>query len=443
MGPPPPDDTAPALSATDRRDGKAGWGAFWIGPAGEAFFAPLGDVNSLGRDAAGSVVLPGDDVSRRHAVIRREGPLYIVADGASRNGTFVNGTAIQQAPLQPGDVVRIGSWLGIVWRAPPGASPEVQRLAGGVLVGPSLRLALAPALTAAADDLPIILEGETGTGKEIAARLIHEHSGRSGPLVAVNCAAIPETLAEAELFGFRKGAFTGADQARVGHFREADRGTLLLDEVIELPPSLQPKLLRALEQREVVPVGESRPVKFDARIIVAAQEPLRRAVADRRFRGDLYARLNGLTVTLPPLRERREEIPPLFRSFLAGAAPGAPPVLSPRLLERLCLHDWPFNVRELALLARRVRALAADQPALSSAHLPPEYLRDEGGAPASARTGGDDADGSLAAFAEALRTCGGNVTSAAARLGISRGKAYRLMREGRLDPLDVRRTSQR
>jgi len=442
MGSPPPDDTAPALSATDRRDGKAGWGAFWTGPAGEAFFAPFDDLTSLGRDALGRVVLAGDDVSRRHAEVRREGPLYIIADGASRNGTHVNGTPVQQAPLQPGDVVRIGSWLGIVWRAPHGVSPDLQRIAGGVLVGPSLRRALAPALTAAAGDLPIILEGETGTGKEVAARLIHEQSGRSGPLVAVNCAAIPETLAEAELFGFRKGAFTGADQGRAGHFREASGGTLLLDEVIELPLPIQAKLLRAIEQREVVPLGESRPVKVDARIVVAAQESLRQAVADRRFRGDLYARLNGLTVALPPLRERREEIPPLFRSFLADAAPGQPPALSPRLLERLCLHDWPFNVRELALLARRLRALAAGEPTLSSAHLPPEYSRDAGRAPAPSRAS-DDADGSLAEFAEALRACSGNVSTAAARMGISRGKAYRLMKEGNLDPLDVRRTSQR
>src|SRR5205814_1599199 len=122
-------------------------------------------------------------------------------------------------------------------------------------------------------------------------------------------------------------------------------------EVIELPPALQPKLLRVLERREVVPLGESRPVPIDARIVVAAQESLRQAVADKRFRGDLFARLNGIAVTLPPLRERREEIPFLFRAFLAAAAPGAPPEVSPRLLERLCLHDWPFNVRELALLA--------------------------------------------------------------------------------------------
>jgi two-component system, response regulator FlrC len=443
MGPPPPNDTAPALSATDRRDGRPGWGAFWTGPAGEAFFAPFGDLTSLGRDGAGSVVLAGDDVSRRHAEIRREGPLFILADGGSRNGTFVNGTGVQQAPLHPGDVVRIGSWLGIVWRAPHGASPEWLRASGGALVGPSLRRALAPALTAAAGDLPIVLEGETGTGKEVAARLIHEQSRRVGPLVAVNCAAIPEALAEAELFGFRKGAFTGADQGRTGHFREADGGTLLLDEVIELPLPIQAKLLRALEQREVVPLGESRPVKVDARIIVAAQEPLRRAVADKRFRGDLYARLNGLTVALPPLRERREEIPALFRSFLAEAAPGQPPALSPRLLERLCLHDWPFNVREVALLARRLRALGAGQATLTSAHLPPEYAREEAGGAAPAPAASDDADGSLATFAEALRACGGNVSLAAARLGISRGKAYRLMKEGNLDPLDVRRTSQR
>jgi transcriptional regulator of acetoin/glycerol metabolism len=444
-GSPPPNETAPAIVATNPRDGTSAWGAFWAGPSGDCFFAPFGETASLGRDVACSIVLAGEDVSRQHAVIRRDGPLFIVADGASRNGTFVNGAAVQQAPLRLGDVLRIGGWLGIVAKAPAEALREFLRLpgdgGGGVILGPALRQALAPALTAAPNDLPVILEGETGTGKEVAARLVHERSGRRGAFVAVNCAAIPEALAEAELFGFRKGAFTGADQSRPGHFREADGGTLLLDEVIELPPPVQSKLLRVLEQREVMPLGESRPVKVDARIIVAAQESLRQAVVDKRFRGDLYARLNGVTVTLPPLRERREEIPLLFRAFLASAAPGAAPMLTPRLIEQLCLHDWPFNVREVALLARRLRALSPGEGTLSSSHLPVEYARESAvGPPVSAKSVKADDDPALAVFAEALRSCRGNVSSAAARLGISRGKAYRLMKEGNVDPLDARRT---
>jgi transcriptional regulator of acetoin/glycerol metabolism len=438
---PPLDDTAPPSLVTRPTGEGRQWGAFWAGPGGEAFFGRFADVTSLGRDATCAAVLSGEAVSRQHAVIRREGPLYVLTDEGSRNGTFLNGAAVQTAPLRPGDVLRIGGWLGVVSQAAAGTGAEFQRLPGGVILGPTLAEALAPALNAATHDLPVILEGETGTGKEVAARLIHERSGRQGDFVAVNCAAIPESLAEAELFGFRKGAFTGADQSRSGHFRAADGGTLLLDEVIDLPLAVQSKLLRVLEQREVLPLGESRPVKIDTRVIVAAQESLRQAVADRRFRGDLYARLNGMSVTLPPLRERREEVPPLFRSFLAVAAPGEPPALSPRLLERLCLHDWPFNVREAALLARRLRAAAPGESLLTSAHLPPELLRQPAGeerAPSPPRQA--DGDQPLSALTDALRSCRGNVSLAAARLGISRGKAYRLMKEGNVDPLETRWT---
>ena len=432
--PPRPDDTGPASNVTHPGDGGPGWGAHWAGPGGESFFASFTELTTLGRDESAGVALRGEDVSRQHAVVRREGPIYVLADQGSRNGTFVNGAQVSEAPLRPGDVLRVGSWLGVVAQAPRGGDPG--RFPEGVIVGPALAGALAPALAAAAHDLPIVLEGETGTGKEVAAGLIHARSGRAGRFVAVNCAAIPESLAEAELFGFKKGSFTGADQSRSGHFREADGGTLLLDEVIDLPLGVQSKLLRVLEQREVLPLGESRPVKIDVRVVVAAQEPLRRAVADRRFRGDLYARLNGLTVSLPPLRERREEIPPLFRALLAAAGPGKPPALSPRLLERLCLYDWPFNVRELALLARRLRVLAPGEALLSSAHLPPEYAERALGA---ALPGAGPRSASLAAFTEALRSCEGNVSLAAARLGISRGKAYRLMKEGNLDPEEARK----
>jgi sigma-54 dependent transcriptional regulator, acetoin dehydrogenase operon transcriptional activator AcoR len=441
QGPPPSTETAPGLNPTDRGGAPLAWGAFWAGPARESFFASFGGQTRLGRDARCDVVLAGEDVSRWHAVVRRDGPLFLLENEGSRNGTFVNGAPVERAPLRPGDVVRIGGWVGVVTATNERA--EIERLPGGLIVGPAWRQALVPAFAAAAHDLPLILEGETGTGKEVSARWVHERSGRTGPFVAVNCAAIPEALAEAELFGFRKGAFTGAEQARSGHFREADGGTLFLDEVIDLPLPLQSKLLRVLEQREVVPLGESRPVKIDVRIIVAAQEPLARAVSEKRFRADLYARLNGLTATLPPLRQRREEIPVLFQAFLASAAPGTPPAVSPRLLERLCLHDWPFNVREVALLARRLRALAG-AGTLSSAHLPPAYTREAGTGPSgvnatSPKVLGDEPSVSAAAFAEALRSCQGNVSSAAVRLGISRGKAYRLMKGGNVDPIEARR----
>jgi DNA-binding NtrC family response regulator len=219
-------------------------------------------------------------------------------------------------------------------------------------------------------DLPIIVQGATGTGKEGAARAIHEWSGRKGPFVAVNCAALPENLAEGELFGYRKGAFTSADRASSGLLRAAHEGTLFLDEISDLPLSIQPKLLRALERREVTPLGETTPVPVDIRLVTATQESLRKAVDSKRFRSDLLARLEGLSVTLPTLRERAEEIPSLLSKMIEaqGRAP-CPPRLDPLLVERLCMYQWPFNVRELAQFVRRITALYPEVDVLDHAIL--------------------------------------------------------------------------
>src|SRR5205814_580746 len=161
--------------------------------------------------------------------------------------------------------------------------------------------------------------------------------------LAVNCAALPEALAEAELFGYRRGAFTGADRSSLGLFRSAHGGTLLLDEVSDLPLVLQAKLLRVLEQREVRALGEATPVAIDTRVIVATQQPLREVVARHHFRQDLFARLDGISVRLPPLRQRRGDVPALFARALAQQSAGRTPALEADFIERLCLHDWPFN----------------------------------------------------------------------------------------------------
>lgn len=216
--------------------------------------------------------------------------------------------------------------------------------------------------------------GETGTGKEGVAHAMHEWSARKGPFVAVNCAALVPTLAEAELFGYRRGAFTGAERASSGFFRAAQGGTLLLDEVTDLPESVQAKLLRALEQREISPLGESVPVRIDVRVLAGTQIPLAKMVEERRFRGDLCARLDGLTIRLPPLRERKQEIPYLFTHFLRLHSGGRPPDVEPRLVEQLCLYDWPFNVRELDLLARRLLVLHGHEELLRRSHLPEQIL---------------------------------------------------------------------
>jgi transcriptional regulator with PAS, ATPase and Fis domain len=278
----------------------------------------------------------------------------------------VNGRPVSEAQIGVGDVVRLGGWVGVV-AASPGAFAEI---APGLWGGATLLGALEPLRTAAASDLPIVLEGETGTGKELATRALHRWSGRSGPLSAVNCAALPEGLAEGELFGYRRGAFTGADRASAGFFRGAEGGTLLLDEVSDLPLALQAKLLRVLEEREVQPLGEIHPVPIDVRVVVAGQQPLIESVRAGRFRADLLARLDGLTVRLPPLRKRREDVLPLFSRLLEELGQGRVPAMESDFAERLCMHDWPFNVRELVLLAKRLLTLHGSDVTLRAQHLP-------------------------------------------------------------------------
>jgi DNA-binding NtrC family response regulator len=240
-------------------------------------------------------------------------------------------------------------------------------------------------------------------------------------------------MAEGELFGYRKGAFTGADRASDGFFRAADGGTLFLDEILELPAAVQPKLLRALEQGEVQPLGEARPVAIDVRVVCATQEPLTQAVAEKRFRADLLARLDGLTLKLPPLRERREDIAPLFLRLLHDLSRGKPPAVDPKLIESLLLYDWPLNVRELVLLIRRVLATQATEPMLKRAMLP-ERMMGAAAPTASPRApalpAGRAPTADDAAFDQllvALRGSHGNVSQAAVALGISRARAYRLL----------------
>ncbi len=406
---------------------------------------------TIGRDETCAVHLTGNDVSRRHAVLRegREGAGAVIADLGSRNGVRVNGRAVSEAPIGLHDVVRLGGWVGVV-TASPG---ELAEIAPGLWGGAALQAAVAPLQRAAQSDLPIVLEGETGTGKEVVSRALHRWSGRSGPLVAVNCAALPEGLAEGELFGYRRGAFTGADRASAGFFRSAEGGTLLLDEVSDLPLALQAKLLRVLEEREVQPLGETRPVAIDVRIVVAGQQSLREVVRAGRFRADLLARLDGLTVRLPALRDRREDVLPLFSHLLKEQGGGRAPAIESDLAERLCLHDWPFNVRELVLLAKRLLTLHGTEATLRAHHLP-ERIGDGGGAARSsdraspvAPTASATPKSPLPAAAAtepvelptlvvALRASGGNVARAAAMLGISRQRAYRLM-EGQAVDLDT------
>jgi transcriptional regulator with AAA-type ATPase domain len=388
----------------------------------------------IGRDPACAVRLDGNDVSRRHAIIKRiaPNPIPVIADLNSRNGVRVNGQAASSTQLGRGDVVRVGGWIGVVASSPG----EFGEIGPGLWGGQVLRVAVAPLRQAAQSNLTIILEGETGTGKEIVSRAVHTWGGRPGPLVAVNCAALPEALAEGELFGYRRGAFTGADRASPGFFRSATGGTLLLDEVSDLPLPLQAKLLRVLQEGEVQPLGETRPVPVDVRIVVASQQPLMDAVKQGRFRADLLARLDGITVRLPPLRQRKEDVPHLFSHLLREMTSGRAPAVEGEVVERLCIHDWPFNVRELVQLVRQLLVLHPGESLLHASHLPGRIGSRVTESSAGKATGkpairadvaasGDTVE--LPALLVALRASGGNVARASAMLGITRQRAYRLM----------------
>jgi transcriptional regulator of acetoin/glycerol metabolism len=397
----------------------------------------------IGRDAECAVHLDGNDVSRRHAAIKRspDNDATILVDLNSRNGVRVNGRPVSSAQLQRGDVVRVGGWIGML----AGPDGDFGEIAPGLLGGAVLQAAVVPLRQAAASSLTIVLEGETGTGKEVVTRSVHGWSGRPGPLVAVNCAALPEGLAEGELFGYRRGAFTGADRASPGFFRSAEGGTLLLDEVSDLPLPLQAKLLRVLQEGEVQPLGETRPVPVDVRIVVASQQPLMEAVKDGRFRADLLARLDGITVRLPPLRERKEDVPHLFSHLLRELSNGRAPAVEGEVIERLCIHDWPFNVRELVQLVRQLLVLHPDETLLCGQHLPARIgaqpgeslLGKSAGKPGlraeavGSRPAGEQVE--LPALLVALRASGGNVARASAMLGITRQRAYRMMESHAVD----------
>jgi len=240
------------------------------------------------------------------------------------------------------------------------ARTRAEALEGLAGQAPAWRRALDRARQAAASNADVLIEAESGTGKELVARLIHRWSPRRDhPFIAVNCAAFPETLLESELFGHARGAFTGATAAKAGKFELADRGTLLLDEVGEMPLPLQPKLLRALQEREFDRLGDTRSVRVDLRVVATTNRSLVQMVREGRFRADLYYRLNVIPMSLPPLRERREDIAELAEHFLRFySPPGRSLRLAPVLLERLKVHDWPGNVRELANCLRRAVALA-------------------------------------------------------------------------------------
>jgi DNA-binding NtrC family response regulator len=373
--------------------------------------------------------LEEDGVSRHHVEFNRQGPIHVLRDLESTNGTFLNGRRVQHAPLQVGDVLRVGGSVAIATLAGGGSAESVE-LAPGFLAGPELRRLMEPVRRAATSTLPISLVGRTGTGKERVARAIHLWSGRSGEFHALNCSAIPAHIAEAELFGYRRGAFTGAERSHEGHLRAADGGTLFLDEIADLPEALQPKLLRAVEEQRITPLGDSSPIGVNVRIVCAGQKPLSELVQAGRFREDLAARLTGFVVDLPSLGERRSEIVALFSHFLRLHSGGRPPAFAARLAEALCLYSWPQNVRELETVARRLLVVHGDAESLRRSMLPAEILRglpeEDESVPSEGRFS-SRREQDQSRLKAALRETRGNLKAAAAKLGFSRQRAYRLL----------------
>lgn len=304
----------------------------------------------------------------------------------------------------------------------------------GAMIGasPSFRAAIELADRLAPTELPALVTGENGTGKELLARRVHDGSRRRDrPFVAINCGALPPTLLESTLFGHTKGAFTGADRPRKGLFAEADGGTLFLDEVGELEPASQVRLLRALESGEILPVGADRPLRVDVRLVSATNRDLAAEVREGRFRDDLYWRLRGVELGLPPLRDRGDDVLILARHFLAQAAPliGAATAhaLSPRAEEALRRHPWPGNLRELRHAMQRAAVMAGPRPMIEPMDL--------GLAEVSAPDG-ESLEAQVEALERrlitgALAAEGGNRSRAAKRLGLSRqGLLNKLERYG-------------
>jgi transcriptional regulator with GAF, ATPase, and Fis domain len=249
--------------------------------------------------------------------------------------------------------------------AKAGAEPELPGRFGIVGASPPMLALFDLIERAAPSDVPVLIVGETGTGKELVARALHERSRRrKGPFLAENCAAISPSLLESELFGHKRGSFTGAIADRKGHFVAASGGTLLLDEIGDMPLEMQVKLLRVLEEGEVRPVGASRVEEVDVRVLAATNRDLAKLVAERRFREDLYYRLNVVRIELPPLRERPSDVEPLVRAFVAREARRtgrAPAVVEPEALRRLAAAPWPGNVRQLENEVRRALALSPER----------------------------------------------------------------------------------
>jgi transcriptional regulator with GAF, ATPase, and Fis domain len=335
----------------------------------------------LGRapDGAGAWPLEDPQASRAHVRVTLDlggsEPRAVLEDLGSRNGTFVSGVRVTKPiALSSGDVVRIGSHVLVYDEIPASAVAAAtgSTVRNDAITGehPTLREALARASQVAPTNEPVLLLGESGTGKELFAAHVHAASGRTGRFVTLNCASLPEALADSELFGHARGAYTGAQGAHDGLFAAADGGTLFLDEIGDAPAAIQAKLLRALESGEVRSLGESRARRVDARIVAATNLDVDRAIERGSFRGDLHARLAAHVLRLPPLRDRRSDVVSIAAKFLDDAAPEQ--AFTADTAEALLLAPYPRNVRELLQALRHARAASHGVQPIELRHLPDE-----------------------------------------------------------------------
>ncbi len=398
--------------------------------------APLDAPRVVGTDPSCDLVLTDDRVSRRHVrVTPAEGGVE-VEDLESKNGTLLEGSRVERARVGPGATLKVGhTFLRVTPLAQPLEVIPTQERRFGELVAESLtmREVFAVLALAARSDVTVLLEGETGVGKELAARGVHLASPRrEGAFVTVDCSALPPTLIESALFGHVRGAFTGAAAARDGAFVRASGGTLFLDELDSAPPDTQTRLLRAIEARRVRPVGGDDEREVDVRLIAASRRDLSALVASGALRADLFYRLSVMRVRIPPLRERREDVAPMAREILIRQGMTDPgPIAGPNL-ERLFAHDWPGNARELRNVLERARVLSPEATRFAELAVSLAPVHAPGGLHVRSDLSFHDAKRAvLDAFERAYVTDlyarhGGNLTAAADAAGLDRKSLRRL-----------------
>jgi two-component system, NtrC family, response regulator AtoC len=387
----------------------------------------------IGRGPECQIVLDDASISRQHARLQI-GETCFLTDLGSRNGTLLRGERLHGGDRRQvccGDSFSVGPVSMLL--LPPNASPAAEQLTGSRLRiddveanGPASLLS-----SVAQASLNLLIYGETGVGKELLARAIHHRSKRTGPFIAVNCAALTESLLESELFGHERGAFTGAMTSKPGLFLAATGGTLLLDEIGEMSPAIQAKVLRAVETQTILPVGGVQPVPIDVRFLAATHCNLLVQVEQDSFRRDLYYRLAGFTFEIPPLRERRHQIPKIATQILTAVATRTGsllPTITPRAWTMLEAHNWPGNVRELRNVVERAMLLAAGR-AIDVGHL--LFDPDRGpmtGAADDVRPHAANVDDERTRIQNALNACAGSQTRAARMLAMSRATLVQKIR---------------